>query len=303
MAGSSASATQKRSWIGRVVEPEEAAEVLLQPLVDPLERLEDRDRRGVVGQVPPRPRDPEQRGERERAWSTTATTATRPSRRLALRATIDGRHPRRVPPPSVVRRAGRARAIEAGATTPLPALAINALFGPHPEDHRALAARADLRVADADRADLAEIFGRPQRALVLDPERDHLEVREAGHVAGPRISAGRLRSRSSRNRARLASSESSGVIVPSAPCRTTCLAIGSGSKASPVAFKTVGQLDHLARQRHGVRPARSSGGSAAAASGRISANHPASGKVMPERSRLERMDCRKGMHSERRRRL
>jgi hypothetical protein len=50
--------------VGGVIELEEAPKVLLQPLVDPLEGLEDRDRRGKVGKVPAPTRDPEQRRER-----------------------------------------------------------------------------------------------------------------------------------------------------------------------------------------------------------------------------------------------
>ena len=35
----------------RVIEPEEAPQVLLEPFVDPLERLEDGHRRGMIGQA------------------------------------------------------------------------------------------------------------------------------------------------------------------------------------------------------------------------------------------------------------
>ena len=35
--------------IGRVIEPEEAPEVLLEPFIDPLERLEDGDRGRMIG--------------------------------------------------------------------------------------------------------------------------------------------------------------------------------------------------------------------------------------------------------------
>src|SRR5512135_2970181 len=55
---------------------------------------------------------------------------------------------------------------------------------PHPELHRSLAAGADLRVTDADRADLTEIFGRPEAAVLLDPERDHPDVRTARMAPG-----------------------------------------------------------------------------------------------------------------------
>ena len=63
--------------VAGVIEPEEAAEVLFEPLVDALQRLVDRDRRGVVGQPRARCGSP-RAGRRARASvEATAKAATR----------------------------------------------------------------------------------------------------------------------------------------------------------------------------------------------------------------------------------
>ena len=166
----------------RIVELEEAAEVLLEPLVDPLERLEDRDRRACSrarfrrGRVIQSSAANEMRVDRHRedghqseqqidAWGTileaspagTAADGHRTARRTAHTIDDAQTHPADIAPRD---QPGTARS------------------GLHAELHRPLAARTDLRVADADGADLAEILGRAPLAVIVDLERHHLQIRQ-----------------------------------------------------------------------------------------------------------------------------
>ena len=73
--------------IGGIIEPEEAPQVLLELLVQALERLEDRDRRRVSGldqRLPRFLRVTQPRAAIESSVEATATMATRPSSRLTF---------------------------------------------------------------------------------------------------------------------------------------------------------------------------------------------------------------------------
>src|SRR4051812_26899176 len=103
--------------------------------------------------------------------------AARPSRRLTLSATISGTSP------AVTATNGPSNTVGNGVgpfraetpTSPPP----STRFRPHPENHGTLTTRTDLRVADADGADLAEVFGRSPLTMIIDLEGDHLQIRKS----------------------------------------------------------------------------------------------------------------------------
>ena len=81
----------------RVIEPEEAPEIVLQAVVDPLERLEDRDGRGVVREIP-RPSQAEAEADRGGDRGDDGRQGDRGEEDI-LRSERHGRHHPRADPP------------------------------------------------------------------------------------------------------------------------------------------------------------------------------------------------------------
>ena len=85
--------------IGRVIELEEAAEVLLEPLIHALERLEDRDRRRVVGHCLARGVAQKQGDEDRRRSSSDHADAAATGRARSVVVDERYRHRHRMPSP------------------------------------------------------------------------------------------------------------------------------------------------------------------------------------------------------------